>query len=126
VGAGNSQLAQSALTAIDDNGTPFISSVVTGYNDYGTGDTKTCAGLHISLKRGLGTTANDVAVRVSWSDERGPWTNPVDIMAGFGSDTESVVSLRGLGAYKSRAWKFEIMNSTAISGVIEELYGGEK
>lgn len=105
VGLSTGRIGELSQNANTDLGNPIVASVTTGYESRGTDSKKHCKAVRLALRRGLETT-NPKAL-LSWRDRPGEWQQTVPVDIGASGDTEIVVTLRSLGTYRRRQWKFE-------------------
>jgi hypothetical protein len=105
VGLANGKIGQLSQNANTDLGDPIVAAVTTGYQNHNTDMRKHCKTVRLALRRGQ-DAANPRAL-LSWRDRPGAWQQSVPIDMGPSGDTEIVVTLRSLGVYRRRQWKFE-------------------
>lgn len=105
-----------------DVGTPIHASVTTGFLGHGTDSRKRCVCVRLAMRRGVGSTTTEPVGLLSWRDDLGPFNTPIEVSFGASGDQTVVVSLRSLGTYRRRQWKFTFTGSEdfALSGVTEE------
>ncbi|MGW8177603.1 MAG: hypothetical protein ACWGQW_02240, partial [bacterium] len=96
--------------------------VETGYDNRGTDSRKFCKAVRIALRRGEVSGTTRPVGFLQYSDAPGEWSEPFYVDFGISGDTNPVVSFRGLGTYRRRAWRFTFSGSVnlALVSVIEE------
>jgi hypothetical protein len=100
VGLSSGKVAQLSLEENRDLGDNIYCSATTGFLDRGTSLRKHCRAAHFALR--LDSTL-DAECMVQWRDYEGPWGNPVRVAL---NRDQPVVSLRSLGVYRKREWRF--------------------
>ena len=96
-----------------DLGTAIEAYVTSGFQDRDTPARKFCECVHVSLKR---TSAlNGVTCTLEWRDELSSNWEGVTIELGVADgDLNPVVSLRSLGVYRRRQWRFRFPSSAEL------------
>lgn len=120
VGTAAGQIGQLSQNANADYGAPVVASVTTGYLNHDTDARKHCKAVRLSLRRGAETTRPYATL--SYRDRPGAWEQAIPIDMGASGDTEIVVSLRALGTYRRRQWKFEFSGpeTFVLASAVEE------
>lgn len=111
VGLSDGKIAKLSSSANDDLGDVVPASVTTGYIGHDTDSRKHCASLTLVLKRGTTSDTTAPLGSISWRDDGGQWTAPIQVDFGASGDTSAVVQLRSLGVYRRRQWKFSFHGS---------------
>lgn len=101
----------------DLDGTEIKAEIQTGFEDHETSARKTCKRLTLMMNRGL---ANTGRIRVSWRDDFGSWSDPLE--AALGPDVEPEIHFYSLGVYRKRQWRIEMSDAAdfVLAGAIEE------
>ncbi len=105
-----------------DLGTPIQASVTTGFLGHSTDSRKRCIAVRLAMRRGVGSATTEPVGLLSWRDDLGPFNSPIPVSFGTSGDQAIVVSLRSLGVYRRRQWRFTFTGSEdfALSGATEE------
>jgi hypothetical protein len=103
-----------------DEGGILLSEMWTGRINWGTNNRKSCLKLKIRLKRGLGSGELFVYHR---DNGKSAWSNPYEIDLGELGENEDVVTLRRLGTYYDRQWRFTCTGQTTIISAEETVEG---
>lgn len=106
VGLSSGRVAQLSDGAVDDLGDPINAFVETGAITRGTSARKLCSEVRFALERGRTSSSPEPIALVQWADRPGAWNAPRPISLGRSGDTRAVVTLRGLGLYRTRYWRF--------------------
>lgn len=114
VGTSGGRVGQLSLSAHTDFGEPINARVETGYLARGTDARKHCKCVRLALRRGQTAESTAPIAHLSWRDQPGPWSPPLEISLGSTGETEPVVELRSLGIYRRRQWRFEFSGSEAL------------
>ena len=123
VGTTDGRIGELSLSAYSDFVTAVPAYVQTGYLDHKTGRQKWCKDVIITVRRGDALSTTEPVAYLSFSDQRGVWTERFPITLGIAGDTISVVRLGPMGTYRQRAWKFEFSPNARLALVgIEEDY----
>jgi hypothetical protein len=96
---------------------------LTGHLNRGTDALKQCLAVRLSFRRGTAELgAPEPTAWLSWRDDEGEWSPPLEIGMGEAGDRNPVVSLRGLGTYRRRQWRLEFDGPTdfVLAGASEE------
>lgn len=103
-----------------DLGTRVPAWITTGHQNRQTDARKHSKVARFVFRRG--TEATDPIVHLSWRDDEGAWISPVEIHLGSAPDTDPVVELRSLGAYRRRDWRitFHGTGTFALISATEE------
>jgi hypothetical protein len=103
-----------------DMGVTFKAEVLTGYIDRDTQALKLNRAVRLRFKRGQSATSS--VVRLSWRDDAGAWSMPIDIDLGAYGDSDPVVVKHSLGTYRQRQWKLEMTDADdlVLVGVEED------
>lgn len=118
VGTAGGKVGQLSFGAATDLGEPVVGTIETGYQSHGTTARKHCNKIGISLRRGHGTGG---VLLIEYRDADGPWSSPLAVEIGAGSDRELVVERRSLGVYRTRQWRatFSGVEDLQLAGVEE-------
>ena len=106
-----------------DFGERIPAHIETGFIDRGTPNRKMCIAVNIRMRRGHVTGTSEPIAHLSWRDDEGQWQSPIPISLGKSASREPVVTLRGLGVYRARAWRFTFSSTTedlVLASVTEE------
>lgn len=116
VGLSDGRVAMLQMGGSSDLGEPIVASVTTGSLDRGTGMKKHCIAVHLTMRRP--TEEGKVLGWLSWADEPGRWSSPRAVVSGVAP----VISLRSLGVYRTRAWRFVFSDDSdfALAAAEEE------
>lgn len=114
VGTLDGHVGKYSLDVSTDFGVPVNASVETGYLNRNTDLRKKCNCVHVALRRGITDTSSPGKLLLSWRDQPGPYGEPILVDFGVLGDTEIVVSLRSLGIYRRRQWRFEFSGAEAL------------
>lgn len=108
--------------AYTDLGDEIHARVTTGFLDHGTHNRKACNSVRIALRRGHSTASVAPVAHIAWRDDLGDWRSPLPISIANGSDRDPVVTLRSLGVYRTRQWRFSFTGTDelALAGVTED------
>lgn len=123
VGLDDGIVAKYDMSASTDLGELIPASVTTGFLDRGTDRRKQCKSIHIALSRGTDSTSTTEPIGfLSYADAPGQWVDRIPLHLGMADDTNPVITLRSLGWYRRRQWKFEFSNlqRLALVSVKEE------
>jgi hypothetical protein len=123
VGSPSGTIGELAMGVTNDLGTTMTSYAETGYFDRGTDNKKYCKAVHLVFRRGETTSSTDEPVGfLSYSNAPEEWSNPIAVGFGASGDREPVVTLRSLGTYRRRAWRFTFSGDVdlVLSRVTEE------
>jgi len=105
VGLDDGSLAYLDRTVNTDLGEPIVAYVETGFDGHDTDRQKVCVAVRLAIRRGHAASVEPVGM-LSWRDDEGQWGAPIQVGFGSPNETESVVTLRGLGTYRRRQWRF--------------------
>lgn len=123
VGLSTGGLALLDYSTPTDLGVAVPARVTTGYMDRGADSPKHCKAVHLTLKRGdyAGSGTADKA-SVAYRDDGGAWRRPIQVSLGKSDDRAVVVSLRSLGVYRRRQWRFSFEGTSELilAGAVEE------
>lgn len=111
------------FTQSTDYGTRIVAFVQTGYANHGTDAVKQCVAVRLALRRGQGSATPGPSGFLKFRDRPwGGWDATIPVDFGSSGDTEIVLQLRGLGAYRRRQWAFEFSDPSDLTLVsaIEE------
>jgi hypothetical protein len=111
------------LNAQTDLGSPIAVRILTGFENRGTDEVKQCLSVRLAFRRGtVGQGGVEPTAWLSWRDDEGEWSPPLEIGLGEFGDRSPVVSLRGLGTYRRRQWRLEFDGATdfILAGATEE------
>lgn len=107
VGTNDGKIGMIKQGVFTDLGKEIPAYVQTGSINRDTSLRKQCVGVRLTLRRGATTSPTDEPVaRLQWRDDEGAWQSPIEVSLGKAGDLETVVSFRGLGVYRTRAWRF--------------------
>lgn len=122
VGLEDGRIGAFDSTATTDFGDPILGEILTGRIDRGTSNRKLCRALLISIRRGQVVGPRVAAAEISYRDDEGVFSSPISIDLGNSPDRHTVVSLRSLGVYRSRQWRFRFTGpeDIALGAVTEE------
>lgn len=123
VGLADGRVGVIDWTASSDLGTSVPVRALTGHINRGTDALKQCLAVRLSFRRGLAELdAPEPTAWLSWRDDEGEWSPPLEIGMGTAGDRNPVVSLRGLGTYRRRQWRLEFDGPTdfVLAGASEE------
>ncbi len=97
-----------------DLGSPIVAFVTTGFLDRGTDNLKHCQTVHLVLKRTV-ALSRDVVCYLAWRDDlTDDWTElPIELSVDDG-DMNPVVTIRSLGIYRRRQWRFRFPNEAEL------------
>jgi hypothetical protein len=105
------------LKAVDDNGSPIVADMVTGFIDRGALNNKVVHQLNLTFRRGSGTATVAPKAYLSWRDNTGPFQPALEIDLGVSSDTEPTVSFFNLGVYRTRQWQLTMSDAAPFTFV---------
>lgn len=122
VGTSNGYIGHFDSSSESDFDDQINAYVETGYDNRGTDSRKFCKAVRIALRRGEVSGTTRPVGFLQYSDAPGEWSEPFYVDFGISGDTNPVVSFRGLGTYRRRAWRFTFSGSVnlALVSVIEE------
>lgn len=122
VGLSSGKIGAMSQDVSADLGAPIVASVTTGYINRDTDMRKLCKAVKLSLRRGETASSSAPLGYLSWRDAPGPWQQRVAVDLGASGDTEPVVTLRSLGVYRRRQWRFEFggAEKLVLASVSEE------
>ena len=113
VGLPTGQLAMLDMDTPTDLDYLFRVEVRTGFLDHKTSAYKTCQSLRLRFHRTAAGTPG--VVRVSWRDNLGALSTPIEIDLSSDVDYEPTVQLRGLGTYRQRQWHIDLTDAVNIA-----------
>jgi hypothetical protein len=123
VGTSTGYVGKFDLDARTDLDETVRSYVQTGYLNRGTEARKWCKNVTMSVRRGQTTSSVAPIVRLSFSDDPGIWSVPMEINLGVGGDMPSVIPLGNMGTYRRRAWRFDFSDADYLAlAALEEEY----
>jgi len=106
VGMDDGTIRTMSITHETDLGLPIVAYTSTGFLDRGSDNRKHCQAVHLVFKR---TTTDSTGV-VCWLDYRddlgSDWTSVAVELGVDDGDLNPVVTLRSLGVYRRRQWRF--------------------
>jgi len=104
-----------------DLGDPIKAYVESGFINRGTDNKKLCRAVHLRMRRETDTTVSPW-LSVSYADFPGQWSSPERISLRYDVAGDIVVTLRSLGVYRNRNWRFEFDagSKLVLSGVTED------
>lgn len=113
VGLADGTIRTLSFSNTTDLGTAIEAYVTSGFIDRDTPGRKHCEAVHLTFKR---TSAlNGVTCTLEWRDELSSNWEGVTIELGVADgDLNPVVSLRSLGVYRRRQWRFRFPNSAEL------------
>jgi hypothetical protein len=112
VGLSDGRVAKLDVEAGTDLGEAFWAGITTGFQDRGTSARKQCKAVHLTLRRGV---SSDAYAQLQWRDDEGPWGDPCNIPLGPAGDRQPVVTLRSLGVYRKRDWRFSFHGTASFA-----------
>lgn len=116
VGTDDGVIAKYDMSVNTDLGELIPASVTTGFLDRETDHRKQCRAIHIAISRGTSTSATNEPVGfLSYADAPGQWRERIPLHLGMADDTNPVITLRSLGWYRRRQWKFEFSASERLA-----------
>lgn len=116
VGTDDGIVAKYDMSATTDLGDIIPASVTTGFLDRGTDHRKQCMAVHIAISRGTSTASTNEPIGfLSYADAPGQWRDRIPLHLGMADDTNPVITLRSLGWYRRRQWKFEFSGSERLA-----------
>ena len=120
VGLSSGKVGEMVMNVSDDLGEQIHARVETGFLDRGTDQRKHCKAVHVTFKREGVTGTESTVGWLSYSDEPGRWSDLIPLR--LNKDSAPVVTLRSLGVYRRRAWRFEFSSEIdlVLSSVTEE------
>ena len=110
VGTSDGRIGMLSLDAQDDLGTRCVQYIETGAMDRGTDLNKLCISVKIALRQGSASDSSASVGRLSWKDDDGPWSDPLEIVP----DSRHVVEFRSLGVYRRRRWRIEFSDAEEL------------
>jgi hypothetical protein len=123
VGSADGKMGQLKMGETQDLGTTITAYAETGFFDRGTDSRKHCKAVRLVFQRGTTTSTTDEPVGfLRFADAPEEWSDPIAVGLGVSGDREPVVTLRSLGVYRRRAWRFEFSGTVdlVLSRVTEE------
>lgn len=123
VGLTTGKLGELSIDARDDLGDRVPASVTTGFIDRGSDVRKRHIATRLVLRRGGTSMTREPIGSLQWRDGEGSWRSPIPVGFGVAGDREIVVTLRSLGVYRRRQWKFsfhELSEDFLLAGASEE------
>lgn len=123
VGTLDGHVGQFQMGVADDLGSTIVAFAETGFLTRDTGRKKQCTALHLHFRRPQQAVGDsDVIGLLSWSDSPGVWNTPRQLRLDTRAGSNPVVTLRSLGIYRKRAWRFEFSSAEdlVLSEVSEE------
>lgn len=114
VGLSNGTIRTLALTNTTDLGSAIVAFVSTGFVDRDTDNLKRTVAVRLSLKR-TAALSNGVVCTLLWRDDLSTNWNSVDVSLDVSDgDLNPVVTLRSLGVYRRRQWRFKFAASAEL------------
>jgi len=115
VGTDDGSLGILDMDTTTDFGDQVNAYVVTGFQDRGTDNFKSCRKVRFTLRRGRTTGVEEPYFLLSWRDGLGPWEPGIPISLGSAGENNPVVELWSLGTYRRRQWKMDFKSSENLA-----------
>jgi hypothetical protein len=112
VGTIDGRIGTYSTAATDDLGKSIVAHCETAALNRGSENRKACRQLKLKFRRGHSSSA--ARALISWSDDEGPWSPPLEADLGPSGDRRPVVDFYALGVYRTRRWKFEFSGSAEL------------
>lgn len=114
VGLDDGTIRTLSFESTTDLGSPIVAYVTSGFLDRGSDNLKHCQAVHLVLKR-TPTLSRDVVCFIAWRDDLSDeWTElPIELSVDDG-DLNPVVTLRSLGIYRRRQWRFRFPDEAEL------------
>lgn len=106
VGTSDGRVGKFSVGSGVDFLTILKSDVKTGFYNRGTDARKWCKRLRLSFRRGAASSSSAV-VSVSWRDDLGQFSTPIEYTIGTAGDYDPVVEVFSPGVYRRRQWRLE-------------------
>jgi hypothetical protein len=121
VGTSDGYIAAFDVDTYTDIGDKIRTYVESGFVNRGTDNRKHCKAVHVRMRKTINTASSPI-ISISYADEPGRWSEPVMVDFGYSSETETVVTLRSMGVYRNRNWRFEFSEdcNMVLSGITED------
>lgn len=87
----------------EDEPTPIVASVTTGFLNRGTDARKWCQSVRLSFRRDDSSAPPDVRGYLQYRDSLGPWEPPIPVVI---DGADPVCVLNSLGTYRRRQWRY--------------------
>ncbi|HET8957329.1 MAG TPA: hypothetical protein VFM95_02615 [Microcella sp.] len=114
VGLADGTIRLLTLDAETDLGAPIVAYVRTGFEDHKSNHRKQSQAVHLVFKREPGLSDN-VTCYLEYRDELSDEWTVIDIDLGVDDgDLNPVVTLRSLGVYRRRQWRFRFPNENKL------------
>lgn len=115
VGLSDGTIRTLSITNTTDLGSPIVSFVTSGFVDHDTDKLKRTVAVHLVLKR-TAALSNNVTCTLLWRDNLSSNWDSVDIDLDVADgNLDPVVSLRSLGVYRRRQWRFKFAEDPALA-----------
>lgn len=111
VGLANGMLGELDSRTWTDMGAPIKASAITGFQSRDTSKLKQTIAVRLTFKRGTSTSSTAPVALLSWRDDLGGYSEPLEVDLGTTGDRYSVVPFYGLGTYRTRQWKIEFVGT---------------
>jgi hypothetical protein len=118
VGTSDGRLGVMELDQQTDFDEPVVAMVESGHLDRGTMNRKHCKAVRFKFRRGQHT--ENESVLVSWRDDLGEWSEPLECELGDTGDTAPELVFRSLGVYRSRQWRLQFSGAGQLALVSAE------
>jgi hypothetical protein len=114
VGLDDGTIRTLSLDNETDLGVPIVAHVSTGFIDHGTDNLKQSVAVRLTFKR-TPTLSAGVSCYLEWRDELSSEWTVIELDLGVDDgDLNPVVTLRSLGVYRRRQWRFRFADSAGL------------
>jgi hypothetical protein len=114
VGLSDGTIRTLSLTNTTDLGSPIVAFVSTGFTDHDTDNLKRAVAVRLVLKR-TAALSNGVVCTLEWRDDLSANWESYDISLDVSDgDLNPVVTLRSLGVYRRRQWRFRFADDAEL------------
>jgi len=115
VGLDDGTIRTLSLDNETDLGVPIVAHVTTGFLDRGTDNLKQTLAVRLTLKR-TAALSGGTSCFLEWRDDLSSEWSVVELDLGVDDgDLNPVVTLRSLGVYRRRQWRFRFADSAGLS-----------
>jgi hypothetical protein len=105
VGLADGRIGLLSSSSSTDLGVRINAYVVTGFQEHGTDALKWCKIVRLAFRRG--EADGEPKGFLSWRDDLGAWSSPLEVSLGARGESDPVVIFRALGTYRRRQWRFQ-------------------
>lgn len=113
VGTSSGKVGALDASVVTDLGDPIQAHVETGYENRETDNRKHCIAVNLAFRRGEAVGSTAPIAFLEYRDVPGPWT-VLQVSLGASGDREPVVTLRSLGVYRRRQWRFRFTGTEEL------------